>query len=1273
MKRQFLYVEIPKRRPFERDASPATKKRKLGLAGSPTVSDFEDAAIQQSRASPTVSDFLFNDASGTTIQGDISTPIASGSNVTLAQDSDFEASKNLYEFSVDEVPEDDDLLVPGETLDAPEDQNDLPVRILDDFVVFDVGSNELISIAELAGLDYTPRKFAASGLVRALMDDGGGDDEDEDEDDEATNGYDRVILSTILEFNVHSISESTGNPDSNIYLRTKHAWYVLHMPTRQYRPFYVPFWTRHQVLDSLLNVVIRDPRTSYEDFLASLSDIDGDDFARDAALASVQMLGRVLTEEDIQSDDVKAYITAYFPDMCDDYNISVHKVLLSTEYLDLELDDYAPMPSRKSSTKRRKTVASDKEIEVLKHETSTYITPIVSQIMRNLFSVTLDVAENLTIEDDSEVVTEIDNIKAHHADPASIKWGPAVNEGGLYSSVVMDGVEYCVGDNVMVTPGDDEDARRAYLSETDASQSPNSYANRLWFCKICYFYEDVVGGKKVKMFHGQWFIHGSKTILQETAHSKSLFLLHTCENNPAASIFKKCNVTMMGLEDGEIPDNGEPLSNDFHCALAYDEDEACFTDLPSEEEMSQLLDRDTCISCALKGQQGRLDDFVVTSDGYSRHGINYHANDFVYIRPSGKTNGLLEIAQIVKIRAKSELQVTVRYLARPHKQRGSEPELAWDERRLHYTDRECVLDDAYRIDGLCYVHFLTNIESIDDWTKKDDHFYANQGVDDLTHELYDLEEDPFDQCDTCEKEGKRKGAEEEMLLTRNGPIRCLELFSGAGGLGTGLDLSGFVQTKYAVEFSPSAAATYALLKQAYEAGKGEKTKPLMSGIDGKQLPAMPKRGDIDMISGGPPCQSFSRANHNPRPDDVRSTLPGNMLSYVELYNPQYFLLENVAGLLTYRLMSTRSKTKRSLEGGIESGMVKFIMRTLIALGYQVRCKVLQAGQYGAPQSRRRTIFWGAKRGTTIPDYPVPAYAFEKGMNRSKLPTFTMEPVSRSLDPDENHQCAPLRPVTVNETVSDLPPFDWKNPHKILPATAKDKKAAKERLEAGIPQFHAVHSPGAPLTGFPEGVHYLTEPQNRYQQWLRRDMGDGEKVHAHYTKFQTAPVAEATVAVPLRPKATHWDIPRALQPKRFRQGKTSKYTFYGRLDGDEQFKCAMTSAAPNSKNSWLLHPSQKRIMSVRELARSQGFPDHYEFLSIDNSKKAETKKVMNVRLPALLIPHSANTLWNKQQIRQIGNAVPVPLALYLGRALGKALLKDWKRDGERREREGSVVV
>ena len=82
-----------------------------------------------------------------------------------------------------------------------------------------------------------------------------------------------------------------------------------------------------------------------------------------------------------------------------------------------------------------------------------------------------------------------------------------------------------------------------------------------------------------------------------------------------------------------------------------------------------------------------------------------------------------------------------------------------------------------------------------------------------------------------------------------------------------------------------------------------------------------------------------------------------------------------------------------------------------------------------------------------------------------------------------------------------------------------------------------------------------------------------------------------------------------------------------MDGDGLFKCAMTSLAPNLKRTWVLHPSvdahlvtefwlthllnskQKRIITVRECARAQGFPDHYVFESADSNPQ---KMVDNVR-------------------------------------------------------------
>jgi len=90
--------------------------------------------------------------------------------------------------------------------------------------------------------------------------------------------------------------------------------------------------------------------------------------------------------------------------------------------------------------------------------------------------------------------------------------------------------------------------------------------------------------------------------------------------------------------------------------------------------------------------------------------------------------------------------------------------------------------------------------------------------------------------------------------------------------------------------------------------------------------------------------------------------------------------------------------------------------------YQVRYRLLQSGQYGVPQSRRRVIFWGAKRGISLPEFPIPVYAFapKAGQLGVSLPTGgRLDPITRSRDRSDYHFFAPLRPVSVDDAVSDL--------------------------------------------------------------------------------------------------------------------------------------------------------------------------------------------------------------------------------------------------------------
>ncbi|KAF8891199.1 hypothetical protein BD779DRAFT_1513769 [Infundibulicybe gibba] len=1203
----------------------------------------------------------------------------------------------FFNSSSGEIAE-EDLVIPTEGYDSDttDTLDEVPIRLLQQFRIFD-SSNRLVPIGEL--LYSHLNTLWAAGIVTSWTDseldspsEGGSESSD-------TSGMDTLFeqsvkLTKILEFNLHHFLAETNSLDQKMYLRTEFAWYILGVPAMDYHPFFAPFWLQHQCLHRMVSDALSNPRITYSSFLDSL--IDWETMELDNTPSALEILGRRLVREDFGADDVRAYILAALPSIYSDVK-SIRRVPLIRQVFDsFEADlNISTMPGsptlrspkKKSSIKVKPSSKTNRERDILQHKNQTVVTPIVSAIAGNLFQRSLEVAGTSTYnKTDHDVAREIDEIRTQHeADPTTMTWGGAAEMDGYYSSVNMDGADYMVGDVVMVNPGHDANINRVKNAELQATQSVNSYANHLWF-----YYGRFRNSHQ--MFHGQWFVHGSKTILQETAHSRSLFLINKCEDNPIASIFSSCTVRMLVPEEDEVPDDEAQTATDFFCRALR------VYDLPRGSEVERVLEslpeqHKPCYSCGLKLHEAEKEALRWNNWSFSQYGTIYHLHDFVYLRPSNKNDGLLEVGQVVELKnMRKTIQITIQRYGRyddlvlsgfvSDTYTTSDRHLVFDERRLYLQCLEPSRDivNVDDIDGKCYVRYLNDPQEIGEWVEHDDHFYVNEKVehdDSNSPRLKPLQRSVFKTCASCEAEHAGDLVRTNDSRNRHGPLRGLELFSGAGGLGSGMDLSGVVETKYAVEFSPSAASTYQqnhphtqvycqdtnlLLKHAIETHEGKEPRPLLSNFDNGRAycKPMPQKGEVDIIFGGPPCQSFSGANHRPKADDIRSTLPGNMLSYAEFYNVDYFLLENVKGLLRYPLMSKTSESGHALEGGIKSGVVKFIMRTLIALGYQVRYKILQAGQYGAPQGRLRVIFWGAKRGLHLPDFPTPRYAFPNGVHMWTLPTGdSLPPPSRSKVPGLYHQCAPLRPNTVNDAIGDLVSLNLNtisrnNPHIIIPETTTDINEADHRLHTlGIPCIDA-----APLKnslkhnhypGFPTAVAYAKLPQNRYQQWLRKNhFGDGHKdtelnlVEGHYNKQYLAHVIEAVVTVPLRPGANHRDLPIRLQPKRGCEKRNS--LFYGRLDGNGHFKTAMTNISPNAKHAWLLHPSQKRVVTVRECARAQGFPDCYNFAS-------------------------ANHLVVQNQIRQIGNAVPVPLALALGKSLGDALIRNW----EENERQGSPAV
>lgn len=120
-----------------------------------------------------------------------------------------------------------------------------------------------------------------------------------------------------------------------------------------------------------------------------------------------------------------------------------------------------------------------------------------------------------------------------------------------------------------------------------------------------------------------------------------------------------------------------------------------------------------------------------------------------------------------------------------------------------------------------------------------------------------------------------------------------------------------------------------------------------------------RKGDVDIVYGGPSCQPFSRSNEGRRRGikDPRGLLVFEFSRIVRELEPKAFVMENVRGLV-------------SSDGGRD---LRLLERRFRRMGYRVRSYVLNAADYGVPQSRHRLFVVGLDDGVT-PMPPEPTHA-----------------------------------------------------------------------------------------------------------------------------------------------------------------------------------------------------------------------------------------------------------------------------------------------------------
>lgn len=195
-------------------------------------------------------------------------------------------------------------------------------------------------------------------------------------------------------------------------------------------------------------------------------------------------------------------------------------------------------------------------------------------------------------------------------------------------------------------------------------------------------------------------------------------------------------------------------------------------------------------------------------------------------------------------------------------------------------------------------------------------------------------------------------------------------------------------------------------------------------------------GPIDVVLGGPSCQSFSTAGRKSgwvSEDDERNNLWEHMFAIVEHVRPTAFLMENVPGMVLWRAGAFGDK----------------ILERFRSIGYKVRKEILLAADWGVPQRRRRLFIVGVRDGAAF-DFPEPTHL--GGWRRDTLELWEKRRRERGL----------LEHVTVADALSGLPPVvaEGKTTRYTAPTRGTSPFARYIRHGSRVVRDHDVQSLGA---------------------------------------------------------------------------------------------------------------------------------------------------------------------------------------------------------------------
>lgn len=415
-------------------------------------------------------------------------------------------------------------------------------------------------------------------------------------------------------------------------------------------------------------------------------------------------------------------------------------------------------------------------------------------------------------------------------------------------------------------------------------------------------------------------------------------------------------------------------------------------------------------------------------------------------------------------------------------------------------------------------------------------------------------------------------------------LTVVDLFAGAGGLSEGFRQAGF-SVAAASDNDPDAAATFAQNFPEAQCIVGNISDPAIK----EQILDAARHASV--LIGGPPCQAFSQVrNHTRVIEDPRNALYREFVDVLERSLPMAFVVENVTGM---DQMGVRAQIASDLSLDGE---------------YIVVAQVVDAADFGVPQTRKRLLFVGVRASLGI---ELPALVGTSAIQAMSLARFNgAYPPRYKIVTHDDRQSIRLRKalldsedlsvVSTADAISDL--------SRLPPGSRSDAMSYAD----------------------------LPEPQSAYQRMMRR--GAGEFI----TNVQVPRINRDTeLRLEGIPQGgNHRDLSEELLERYITGHRWGQSNGSGRLSrrhfyAYRRLHPKIWAWTLNTKADAAYHYKFPRALSVREFARLQSFPDRFIFTTDPRRGTIDGR-------------HDGGAAHSRY--RQVGNAVPPLLARAIARVL-----------------------